>query len=412
MREIILFEIKKIFKSTFFLLIISLFCLLIAGFYIFVYFNTVRAHEEMIRVKKMVDVYEQSIQEFNDEMTSAENQKNSELQEEIDFRVDFRDDLIIEMEAYENKDWNTLLNREIKYNENPKKEHYSSALFPTYFTAVTELEYYKWLRDRNIQPVLQIGIDTWRTVYDIHFSDPVIERDVMERSMKYSSSGIYFTYHVYKLLFGMVGPVLFILLFGDLITKEGLGRNGPIHLLKTQPIRPYHILWSKLLAGIIITVLMILGITLLSILIGTVGDRFGDWDYPVLIYGKDRSFHFIKMGTFLLLSSVMALMVLLFCYTLLFLLSVMTKRTLPAVGLTLAIFFIGTQWSGEPPLSVLAPYIPFHYFSVPEIVTNEFAASIDNFDFSFTTGLAVLGIYSVIFYLLAHAVSTLQKRFG
>ncbi|MBP1970005.1 ABC-type transport system involved in multi-copper enzyme maturation permease subunit [Virgibacillus natechei] len=142
------------------------------------------------------------------------------------------------------------------------------------------------MRDKNIQPILPLGINSWITVYDIDFGvHSWVEEFVKDRSTKYSSSALYFLHHFFQMLFGLIGPVFFLLLLGDTVTKEGLGRNGPIHLLRTQPIHRYKILLSKLFAGLAATVLVLLGTSLFAILIGTIFDRFGSWDYPVLIYG-------------------------------------------------------------------------------------------------------------------------------
>ncbi|MBP1970004.1 hypothetical protein J2Z83_002112 [Virgibacillus natechei] len=103
-------------------------------------------------------------------------------------------------------------------------------------------------------------------------------------------------------------------------------------------------------------------------------------------------------------------MVLLFCYSLLFLFSIITKMALLAVGLTIATIFIGIQWSGQFTLSAFAPYIPFHYFSVSEIITNELAVTLDNYNFSYTTGLIVLSMYSIIIFLLTYLVSFFQRK--
>ena len=63
------------------------------------------------------------------------------------------------------------------------------------------------------------------------------EELVIKYSNKYSSTGIYYLKSAWSPLFGIFGAVFFLFLFGDIVTKEGIGRNGPINLLHTQPIQ-------------------------------------------------------------------------------------------------------------------------------------------------------------------------------
>ena len=257
----------------------------------------------------------------------------------------------------------------------------------------------------------------WRTIYDVVYlngfiEDEYIKEYVEKRSTTYSSTGIYYLSHVVDLLFGVFGAGVFLFLFGDVVTKEGLGRNGTIHLLLTQPIQRNKILSSKFATVLILSVLILAGTVILSLVLGTIFDRFGDWNYPVLIYGEDYAFEFINMSTFLIKSAALFFMILLFCYSLLFLYSVLLKRALLALGLTLTTIYIGIQLSEDSVLSSHAPYVPFHYFSVPKIVTMEFAATLKNFDFTFTNGLAVLGISSVVLLVVTYVVSVVQYKYS
>ncbi|SET83177.1 ABC-type transport system involved in multi-copper enzyme maturation, permease component [Oceanobacillus limi] len=406
MINIFLFEMKKIVKSSFFIIALLLLSLFILGYYIFVHMNTVRSDEIVAEIDSRVHTQEKHLQELYDVADEAENQDDIHFQEEY---------LSKEKEmlsAYQEEDWFTVLDQEIKQDESqPPNTDYRTSTHPTSFTAKTRLEHNKWLRDNGIQPVLPLDMNSWITIYDVDFGGHTsAEQFIKDRSAKYSSSGVYYLQHVFQLLFGLIGPIFFLLLFGDLITKEGFDKNGPIHLLKTQPIRYYQILGGKLFAIVVTTVLAFSGISVLAILIGTIADRFGDFDYPVLIYGSDYAYSFMEMGIFLLNSAILSFMVFLFCYSLLFLFSVIAKKTLLAVGLAIATILIGIQWSEAITLSTFAPYIPFYYFSVTEVITNELAVTLQNFDFSYRNGLIVLGIYSGLLYALTYVISIFQIK--
>ena len=73
---------------------------------------------------------------------------------------------------------------------------------------------------------------------------------------------------------------------------------------------------------------------------------------------------------------------------------------------------MGIKLSEESVLSSLSPYIPFHYFSVPQVVTMELAVTLKNFDFSYTNGLIALGISSFIILAVTYIVSVMQYKFS
>lgn len=414
MIKLFLFEMKKIIKSTYVLITLLLFILLIVGYYIFVYYNTLRASEIASEIEYNIQPMEENLLKYYDLL--SEDEENKQLQQKILFWEEYisREKLILN--AHLEEDWYTVLNEEIKLEESngpPSLNNIQSTYtFPTTFTKVTRYEYMKWLREKGIPPVLPIKFFTsWITIYDKDLGGlPSVEQFIKDRSTKYSSTGVYFLHHVFKLLFGMIGPIFFLLFFGDILTKEGWGRNGPIHLLRTQPIYSYQILVSKFWACLATTIFVLIGISLFALLTGTIADRFGDLDYPVLIYGENLSFSFMEMGTFIVQSTILSILVLVFCYSILFLFSVITKRVLLAVGLATAVIVAGVQWSGDSTLMTLAHYNPFHYFPVSKVITNELAVTMENSNFSFTNGLLVLGVYSVLFYVITYLIIKFQNK--
>lgn len=241
---------------------------------------------------------------------------------------------------------------------------------------------------------------------------PGLEESIKKFSTKYSSAGVFYLYHLFGILFGVFGAGFFIFLFGDIITREGIGANGSIHLLHTQPIRRRDIYVSKYVVIVIATFLFLLGISILSLSLGTIFDRFGDWNYPVLIYGEEYTFHFMNMGTFLGKSVILFGMILLFCYSLLFLFSIAVRKSVIAIGLVLITIALGINMSGESTLSTIAHYIPFHYFSVSKVVSNELAVSMQNFNFSFSTGVVSLAVSSIGALLAAYLLTKVQSKFS
>ncbi|MCU9614932.1 ABC transporter permease [Caldibacillus lycopersici] len=415
MITITLFEMKKIIKSIFFFVMLAFLCVFLIGYYVFVHHQTVPVEKLIVETESMIHMQEQQIQELKRTINNSEDGGNSQLQLDLTVSEQLLSKNQILLKAYQEEDWQAVLQQEIESNE-PEVERmkagneYYTSTFPTLFTLESRLEYNKWLLSHNITPVLPIDFYSWYTVYDLDFGDPIAEEYIKKQSEKYSSTGVYFLHHTLNLLFTIFGALIFLFLFGDILTKEGLGKNGPIHFLHTQPLSRLKIFIGKLLAVLFLSLFVIVFISGFCLLIGSLFDGFGYFYYPVLIYGEDFSFTFQKMSTVIFQSGVLFIFVLLFSYALLFLFSILTKRTLTAVGLTIVVLYIGIQWGKDTILSSFSPYIPFHYFSITDIVTNTFAASVKNFAFSMSTGCIVLSISTIALLFLSYFLFHLQNK--
>lgn len=422
MIRLIQFEMRKLFRATFFQILLLAFFLFIVVYFVFVHMNTIRTEDLIRETEGNIHFEEQHVQELKDAIDSGEIETDDQIKDDIDFWENFTGEKKALLKGYEDENWATLLKLEIEdvaddYESNLYKREYYTSSWPTLFTQETRLEQNKWLRDNKIVPVLPIDYHSWLTVYDVVFAvengpEEFFKDYVEEHSKKYSSTGVYYLNHVFGLLFGVLGVGFFLFLFGDIVTKEGLSRNGPINLLQTQPIHRRKIVVSKFITVLLLSALILIGTGIISLLLGAIFDRFGDWNYPVLIYGEEYMHSFMNMSTFLIKSMVLYFMVLVFCFSLLFLFSILTKKALIALGLTLVTLFMGIRLSEESVLSSFAPFVPFHYFATPQVVTMELAATLENFSFTFTNGLVVLGISSAVLMLVTYVVSVVQYKYS
>ena len=103
------------------------------------------------------------------------------------------------------------------------------------------------------------------------------------------------------------------------------------------------------------------------------------------------------------------LMLLLFSYSLLFLFSVVTNRAIFALGLTIITLFLGIQLSAQSFTFTFTQWLPFHYFNVFQIVTNEYALVHDQFSITYVNGIISLLLVSGIVLLLTIIVSKLKQ---
>lgn len=419
MLPLIQFEAIKTIRSTFFKVVLLALAACIVAYYVFIHMNTTRVEELLKQADEWLFTTQSQLEELESAVASGHMDKNSkEYKEEKKSLEEFwLPRYMDEVETYKNKDYNRLLEMEIEHRKtflDQRLAHgdYWSTKWPSLFTDESGFAKLEWMHERHIQPVLPVSLFADLTAHDKNFEDPQIEESIKRLSVRYASDGIHFMEHLSMLLFSVFGACVFIFLFGDTVTREGYGDHGPIHLLRTQPIRGYQILISKFLMVLSGTVLLFACISGLALLLGTVFDRFGDMDYPVLIYGEEYAFTFMKMSTYLLKSAGLFLLVLVFCYSLLFLFSLLAKKTAVAIGLMLVTLFAGMKLSEQSVASDWAQYQPFQYFSIHKVLTNELALTTGNFAFSFSNGLVVLAVASAVVWMFIVAVSMLQYRFA
>ncbi|RIU92046.1 hypothetical protein D1864_10525 [Oceanobacillus picturae] len=362
------------------------------------YVQTERVDGYIYKNETLKSSYQLSI----DELSSTEEDRAAN-KEDIESFLEEMEEIDMLSEAARNHDWETIIHYEIASSEEivkgiPSQAEENTYTWPTHFTNEVVIERNKWLLAHNIQPVLPIHNASEITAYDRVFNTAIDEQIAYEFFNKYDSSSIYFLFLLVENGLTIGGAIFFLFLFGSMITREGLGRNGPIHFLATMPLKRWKIIWSKLITTILLTFFVLLATILWGTLLGIVFDRFGDWDYPVLIYEPDFSFRFIEMGNFILLSLLLFLSVLIFCYSWLFLYSVLLKQTFMTIVLTIITGGSGYLLSGSDIAITqeLAPFNPFHYFHITEIITMEYAFNAENYDFNIRNGILSLLISSSI----------------
>lgn len=422
--KLIIFEIKKLWNTIFFRILLVVLLVFFIAYYVFVYINTTRVEDEISPVKEEIQITEQRLEENRRALESAEGAKAMELQSSIEFDEDWLGKRQTTLELLEEENWDALLQIEIEETQpviDTKKFQNETHTYthPTLFTLETFVEMSKWMQDKDVTPLLPVDrYFSYVTLYDREVSSSSLEEAesimnyIKENSNKYSSASIHFLFRLFGLLFSFTGVIFFLFLFGDIVTKEGLGRQGPIHLLHTQPIGRYKVLTSKFITAVFVSLFILVTAVGFSIIVGSIFDRFGDWDYPVLIYGEDRTFTLMSMGVFLIKAAGMFMLILLFCYSILFLFSIMTKRVVVSIGLTLVTLFIGLKMSGVLQTSSVTHYIPFQYFSVFEVLTNELALNMANFNITFTNGMISLSISSFVLLVVTYVVYSLQTKMG
>ncbi|MCG3421046.1 ABC transporter permease subunit [Oceanobacillus jordanicus] len=403
MKDLLLFEFKKITKILYFMMMLLALIAFVSFFFIYSYVHTARVDDYIYNNEAIKSSHQLSI----DELSNTEEDRATN-KEDIKFFRGEMEEIDMLSESARNHDWENIIRYEIASSEEtvkvlPSQSEENVYTWPTHFTNEVVMEKNKWLLEHHIKPVLPIHSFSEITAYDRVFNTAIDEQIAYEFFNKYDSSSIYFLFLLVENGLTIGGAIFFLFLFGSMITREGLGRNGPIHFLATMPLKRWKIIWSKLITTILLTFFVLFATILWGTLLGIVFDRFGDWGYPVLIYEPDFSFRFIEMGNFILLSLLLFLSLLIFCYSWLFLYSVLLKQTFMTIVLTIITVGSGYLLSGSDIAITqeLAPFNPFHYFHITEVITMEYAFNAENYNFTMWNGIISLFIFSLIIILVA-----------
>ncbi len=410
MFSLINIEWIKMKRSLFYKILLLFLIIGIVGSYIYIFSNTMGADEvseildnSLASEKEQLAHLELLEQEEGDSFDQSSRHALNQYREWVPAHQ-------AQIEGIASSDWTKWANGNIitrNFSETNLPEYWEHK-YQSRFTLETHKSMLEWMRDRNIQPLWPNNF--WLTQYDVYFDEgiePIVRNDFEKR---HSSSGSYFNYHLFEKLFTLIGIFFFIFLFSDIVTKEGEGRNGPINLLRTMPLHRLAVLTSKFGAVLLMTIGTLAGIFLFATLLGTVFDRFGDWDYPTLIYGENYTYEWVPVSLFLIKSAWLFFLVLIFSYSLLFFFSLLTNRAIIALGITLTLLVLGVKWAEQSVLTTNTHLFPLHYINVFPIISNKFAVLHDNFAFSYQNGVISLAISSIILLFFTYVLSVYRYR--
>lgn len=412
---LLFFEIKKIWGTRLFKAVLLFLAFATALFFYIV--DTKMVSFESVIAEDQDQIYSLNQHILLLETQLKQDQNNHSLQIELDGQIDFKENLIQQLDAFENEDWSSYFSKLATSSKEMMLEskrqltqiNYNSYLWPTPFTFISLYELYSWLEKYSIEPILPIHNFSWKTAYDKEFENQIVENFVMKSSTKYSSKGIYFTYEVLKIFLSWTGVILFIFLFADVITKEGYQKNGPIHLLKILPIKRYKILLTKFTLLITSNITTLLGLIIFSLGLGIIFNGLGNWRYPILIYSESKELFFIGIGTYLGKCLLLFIFFMLFTNSLLFFYSILTNRTILVLGFTILTLIVGLALSLQEIFLPITQFLPFHYIDVFTIVSNEYALQHNLFSIHFSNGLITLAAWSILILLLTFIITKLKK---
>lgn len=336
--------------------------------------------------------------------------------------------------AYHVGDWPTFHQYQLFINQRaydityPSGEQQNSRVTLGRFTKLVSIDEKHWLIERNIQPVLSgefintihefWGLNTrigWR-------GEQVRQEQWIFENTKIDNSGLFYLYLSYKNYLYFIPLLLLVFFLGGGISREK-GKKPTLNLLKTQPLSEEKIFVAKAINGFLVSTLIILLLVTIIITVGTILNRFGDWDYPILHYNSYQEtisdeyiglaaggygYHFITLGKYLLNTTLLLIALNIFIISLANLLSTFLKRTMAILSSTV-LMLVGGYW-----LTIKNPYqishlSPFSYVNIPQIVNGEMATRLNNPSFNVKTGIMILMVLSIGFTILGYLVVNSKK---
>ncbi|WP_350343407.1 ABC transporter permease subunit [Proteinivorax tanatarense] len=264
---------------------------------------------------------------------------------------------------------------------------------------IASIEEKKWLMEKDIQPVL-----AGELIPTTMFSRA--NEEWVERNTKIDNSGLFSLYLYFERYIYFVPLAIFLFLLGGGLASERNKKNT-LNLLKTQPIAENKLFLGKLFNAKIVAVASCIAIFLVVVLVGTVFERFGDWQYPILNYDSIAEveasdydghkvdiedftvgFHFMNLGRFLIESIVLFSFVAMFFITLSIFISLFLKREMSVLATTALIGAAGFALSQG--LTEMAHLSPFTYLNIPKIINGEIATTLNNPSVNLQTGIVIL----------------------
>ncbi|MBP3040475.1 ABC transporter permease [Bacillaceae bacterium Marseille-Q3522] len=369
-------------------------------------------------LKQRVQVTENIVIPETEKM--KENAIDSEIEEGWEKALIFLNEQLTKnkaaVAAYEQGEWLPFYEYQLFENQFANKEFDTGSIGSVdkdnlgEFTIDVSIAEKQWLMERNIQPVF--SGDYVLTIFHNLDEDQLkgMEwKQMKEANKKVDNSGLFSLYHYFDYQLYFVPMILFLFLLGGGFALER-GKKPTLHFLKTQPASVKKLFFGKVIHAITVAILSCLSLFVIVLLIGSLFDRFGDWQYPILHYDSaslanspaytgnystGKGFHFIPLGDYLVQTIILFLFVLLFLIVWTNFLSLFFKNQFTVFTTTILIGAVGYVLSSQL-LTELAHLSPFTYIPITQITNGEVSVLKNNPDIHVWTGSLVLLVSTLV----------------
>ena len=148
---------------------------------------------------------------------------------------------------------------------------------------MASIEEKEWMIEHGLEPVhtLILGHYTW-TIYD-KFISPVEQLKWNQDTRKVEKTGLFYVYTFFTTYSYLILAGLLVFVLGAGMTSEK-GIKRTLTFLQTQPLTKSVDFYGEDRHFYVVDRCHLSVFDFVYGLLGTVGDRFGDWKFPVLYY--------------------------------------------------------------------------------------------------------------------------------
>lgn len=280
--------------------------------------------------------------------------------------------------AYQKKDYNEYLRKEIEINEDQIQNKKDGTV----------------IGGRDIE-----GLENENKINKI-----LIDKNLKPINQNVSMEGFNFIRLLGTSPIAIIFMIVMITLTAGTISNEY--DNGTWKLLFTQPISRWKIICGKWISALIINILVITVIPTIYFLVLGIINGFGEVNYPVK-YLIDGTVQYIPIGSFILKEILMAFIIIVFLTTFSLFISRLNKTTAGAVSISIIISVALYMLSSSGILKQFNSINPFSYMDISNVLSGavETIAMFSILQFS----VVYLILISVILFIITILLNKFDK---
>ncbi|WP_062354406.1 ABC transporter permease [Bacillus kwashiorkori] len=422
------FELEKLLKRKTTYIAILLAMLALVAFYFLNYSAAIKIHRSNVaKLHKTVTEFPTIIDDLEEKWKVAEKNSDQEQLDTLQFQIEATKEVLkknkVMLEGFSSEDWSKVYPIQVEnlqlifqnIDSTMNSPYWIQEQGGSWFTVRATLEERKLLNEINAESFIQADIQRpfIRTIYE-KFSGSAVN-EWKDMTVRYGVTGFQFLYQIFQSLFIPVIILFGCFVFGNNIALEAGKKRRGLNFYAVLPISKEKLFFAKYFAGLLLTFSFVLSMLLLPIVISLFTKGVGDLDYPILVYDGNPaletattlnsladSFHFINMGTYLLESVILTVLLIFFLYTFYYVVSLFFPNP------TISFIIVGVVCILGIVVLPKSSFNPFIYLDTHQIINGAVATLHFNRDIAIQSGIISL----IIFTFLTATIGFMKFRRG
>lgn len=274
-------------------------------------------------------------------------------------------------------------------------------------------------QNKSLKESLASSKDKEQVKLQIQSNEYLLEHNITPQWYDYKNGGTRFLMILFNIL-GLMFLAIGIILFGaDMVSGEFTPPTAKF--LLTQPVSRGKILFSKLAALFITTVMLIIPIELIAFLIMGALFGFGNMNYPVIVGSKyvydmtqilpmgekamimtAGSGHIITMGQYIIRLFLMQILFILVAVTFTIFISTVIKSSMISMSTGIVSVIAALVLQEIPTTRKLSQYIFTNFGRIDTVLDGSIAIMFNNPSLTLNFVLILFAIWTIVTYAIAH----------